>query len=48
MAALIESDSEISVEQAISEVATDFEVSELAMTHRLTDLRLISPDNAAR
>jgi len=43
--ALIEADPEISVEEAIDELANAYRVSTLAMTHRLTNLKIISSDD---
>ena len=46
--ALVESDSTITVERAIQSLAKTFRVSELAMTHRLTNLHIIrSADEVA-
>jgi Zn-dependent peptidase ImmA (M78 family) len=42
---LADDDPDISVEEAIEEIAHPFGVSQLAMTHRLTDLRIISSDD---
>ena len=42
---LIENDAEITVEEAIEKLARDYRVSQLAMTHRLTNLKIISSDD---
>lgn len=43
--ALGESDVEVAYEEAIEELARDYRVSSLAMTHRLTNLKIISSDD---
>jgi Zn-dependent peptidase ImmA (M78 family) len=43
--ALVESDTEVTVEDAIEKLARDYRVSQLAMTHRLTNLKIISSDD---
>ncbi len=43
--ALVEDDPELTVEEAIDELASDYRVSTLAMTHRLTSLKIISSDD---
>lgn len=41
---LVHDNSDVSVEEAIEKLARTFGVSQLAMTHRLTNLRVISSD----
>lgn len=43
--ALVEDDPEVTVEEAIEELARTYRVSTLAMTHRLTNLKVISSDD---
>lgn len=45
VSSLVEDDPEISVEEAVEELARTFGVSQLAMTHRLTNLGIISSDD---
>lgn len=42
---LIEDDPEVTVEEAIDELARAYRVSTVAMTHRLTNLKVISSDD---
>ena len=42
---LVDDDPEVAVEEAIEKLARTFRVSQLAMTHRLTNLRIISSDD---
>ncbi len=43
--ALVEGDAEVAFEEAIQGLARDYRVSPLAMTHRLTNLKIISSDD---
>lgn len=43
--ALIKKNVEITVEEAVERLARDYGVSQLAMTHRLTNLKIISSDD---
>ena len=45
VAALVEQDSEVTVEGAIDELAHVYRVSTIAMSHRLTSLKIISSDD---
>jgi Zn-dependent peptidase ImmA (M78 family) len=40
--ALVEKDADVTVEEAIEKLARAYQVSQLAMTHRLTNLKIIS------
>jgi hypothetical protein len=42
---LVADDPNVSVEKAIEQLARAFRVSQLAMTHRLTNLRIVSSDD---
>lgn len=42
---LVDDEPELSIEDAIEKLARTFRVSELAMTHRLTNLRIVSSDD---
>ncbi len=43
--ALVETDAEVTVEDAVEELARDYRVSQIAMTHRLTSLKIIDSDD---
>jgi len=43
--ALVEEDDDVSIEEAIEKLARAYQVSQLAMTHRLTNLKIISSDD---
>jgi Zn-dependent peptidase ImmA (M78 family) len=42
---LVEKDAEVTVEEAVEELARAYRVSEIAMTHRLTSLKIIGSDD---